>query len=189
MKAVIFDWGGVTIAEPSDMINADIMEAFDINEAEFLEAYKKTLPPFVTGEITEDVFWTRFSLAVNKPLPVDYMKLLVKSYKTEFIQEVADKIESLRGKVRIGLISNTMMPYVLYHRARNDYHMFEEVILSCEVGLAKPDKRIFQLMLDRLKLEGKDCIFIDNKEEYMSGARELGIQTILYTGPESIKDV
>jgi len=189
MKAVIFDWGGVTIREFSEDIQKDIMAAFDINETEFLDAYKKTLPPFVTGEITEDVFWTRFSLSVDKPLPVDHMKLFFNTFRTEYNQEVLDKIESLRGKARIGLISNTMMPYVLYHRARNDYHMFEEIILSCEVGLAKPDKRIFQLMLDRMGVSGPDCVFIDNKESYMSGARELGIQTIVYTGPESIKDV
>jgi putative hydrolase of the HAD superfamily len=54
------------------------------------------------------------------------------------------------------------------------------IICSHEVGLAKPDQRIFQLTCERLGLPPYETIFLDDYEPNITAAREFGMQAILF---------
>jgi putative hydrolase of the HAD superfamily len=56
---------------------------------------------------------------------------------------------------------------------------FDEVILSFEVGLRKPDPRIYQTALDRVGVAAELAVFVDDQTEYCDGAAALGIETYL----------
>jgi putative hydrolase of the HAD superfamily len=61
--------------------------------------------------------------------------------------------------------------------------------LSCDVGMVKPDKEIYELLVERLKENGvvsEETVFIDDKEENLVPARELGIETILFEDSEQM---
>ena len=64
--------------------------------------------------------------------------------------------------------------------------IFDDMIISAEVGLAKPDRRIYQLALDRLGVEAEQTIFIDDLDENIRGARELGIHGIHFQSPQTV---
>jgi putative hydrolase of the HAD superfamily len=64
--------------------------------------------------------------------------------------------------------------------------IFDDMIISAEVGLAKPDRRIYQLALDRLGVEAEQTIFIDDFDENIRGARELGIHGIHFQDPQAV---
>jgi putative hydrolase of the HAD superfamily len=51
------------------------------------------------------------------------------------------------------------------------------VILSCDVGVAKPDAGIFEAALEGLGVEPERAIFVDDVPAYLDGAAALGIQT------------
>ena len=56
--------------------------------------------------------------------------------------------------------------------------LVDELVLSCEVGAAKPDPKIYQLALDRLGVEARQAIFIDDQQRFCDGATELGIGAV-----------
>lgn len=64
------------------------------------------------------------------------------------------------------------------------FSQFDGIVLSAKERLIKPDKRIYQLLLDRYALKAEECVFIDDLEANAEGARAVGMKAIHYTGPE-----
>lgn len=58
--------------------------------------------------------------------------------------------------------------------------MTDLIIYSHEVGLAKPDPRIFVLTCERLGMEPRDIVFLDDVEPHVAAARDVGIHAILF---------
>ena len=61
------------------------------------------------------------------------------------------------------------------------------MLVSGDVGLVKPDARIYQLLLDKIGRSGPECIFIDDSERNIAGAQALGFQVILFRSPEQLR--
>jgi epoxide hydrolase-like predicted phosphatase len=57
---------------------------------------------------------------------------------------------------------------------------FKPSVISCDVGIRKPDKKIYQLILKKLKLPAKSTLFIDNQEWNIKPAKKIGMNTILF---------
>jgi putative hydrolase of the HAD superfamily len=67
---------------------------------------------------------------------------------------------------------------------------FNVSVVSCDVGLKKPDPRIYKLTLKKLGLKAEECVFIDNKMENIRAARKLGMKGILFkNNRQLIKDL
>ena len=65
--------------------------------------------------------------------------------------------------------------------------LFDATIFSCSVGLKKPDPRIYQLALDRLGMKPEDCVYVrDGSSNELSGARAVGLRTILVRDPDEV---
>jgi len=57
---------------------------------------------------------------------------------------------------------------------------FKPLIISCDVGLRKPNPKIYRLLIKKAKLKPNEILFIDNREWNMPPALKLGIRTILF---------
>jgi putative hydrolase of the HAD superfamily len=57
----------------------------------------------------------------------------------------------------------------------------DEVVLSCEVGQAKPDPRIYTAALERLAIGSGDALFIDDTPGHVAAAESLGITGYVHT--------
>ena len=57
---------------------------------------------------------------------------------------------------------------------------FNAVIVSCDVGIRKPNPKIYKLVLKKLKLPAKNTVFIDNQKWNIKPAKKLGMNTILF---------
>ena len=65
-----------------------------------------------------------------------------------------------------------------------------EVVFSFEVGYRKPEKEIFMIALEKLKLKPEECIFIDDREKFLQTPRELGFKVILFKNyTQFVKDL
>jgi putative hydrolase of the HAD superfamily len=61
--------------------------------------------------------------------------------------------------------------------------IFEDnVFISCELGLQKPDPKIFEFTFDKLVCTPEECLFVDDSPKSLSTAKEVGYHPILYTG-------
>jgi len=66
-------------------------------------------------------------------------------------------------------------------------HWFDEVVLSGQVKLIKPDPAIFHLVLSRLSRPAEECLFIDDSAANIEAASAVGIQAIQFTSPEQLR--
>ena len=65
---------------------------------------------------------------------------------------------------------------------------FDEVIVSAEIGLIKPDPRIFEYAANKIGVQIDECVFIDDKQSFVDISNELGMSGILYTGIADLKN-
>jgi len=95
--------------------------------------------------------------------------------------DTIDVLKKLKKKYKLAIISNSAGEEA--RMALEKFGMdkfFDYIILSCEVELAKPDPRIFQLILDHFDVNGEECVMIgDNLEADIIPARTLGMRGIL----------
>jgi 2-haloacid dehalogenase len=61
------------------------------------------------------------------------------------------------------------------------FDWFDEIVISGEVKLIKPDPRIFELLLNRISRRASDCVYIDDSAVNVAAAQALGFQTIHFT--------
>jgi epoxide hydrolase-like predicted phosphatase len=100
-------------------------------------------------------------------------------------EELVAFIRSLRPTYLTGVISNAW-PEVR-HWLENEWRIadaFDDIVLSAEVGMTKPDPRIFHLALDGLEATPNESVFIDDFDENVKAAREVGMHAILFRDPE-----
>jgi len=74
-------------------------------------------------------------------------------------------------------------------RVRADHPLearFDAVVISCEVGLAKPDPRIFRLCLERLGLPAAVTLFVDDRADNVEAASRVGLATLHFEGPDAL---
>lgn len=82
--------------------------------------------------------------------------------------------------IKTAVLSNSLgrEPYDPY--AGFDLHgTFDEVVLSAEHGVRKPDPAIFRLVLDRIGVPASQCLFVDDSEDNLAAAYELGLTPLL----------
>ena len=63
--------------------------------------------------------------------------------------------------------------------------LFDEVLISGELGLHKPEPPIFELACERIGLTPSDCVFVDDLRENCAGAEAVGITAVLHRGAGS----
>lgn len=96
--------------------------------------------------------------------------------------------KELKPHYKIGLLSNTSRETVSSKPFEGDaFALFDAVVLSAEVYLAKPDPDIFVLACERLDVDPSEAVFIDDSEYNLTGATAIGMQTILFEDIESFK--
>lgn len=74
-----------------------------------------------------------------------------------------------------GLTSNLYSNEVAWLRELELHESFDAVVLSCEVGLMKPDPGIYLMSAERLGLSPQECVFVDDVPSYVAGAMAVGM--------------
>lgn len=67
------------------------------------------------------------------------------------------------------------------------FDCFEDIVISGAVRIAKPDPRVFRLLLDRIGRPAETCLLIDDSETNLAVARDLGFEVIHFRSPEGLK--
>lgn len=103
--------------------------------------------------------------------------------------ETKATLKSLRAKgKRLGLISNADVMEVAAWNKSPLADSFDAVILSCLVGVVKPEREIYYICLERLGVQPSEALYIgDGGSSELQGARAVGMTTVMMVG--IIKDV
>jgi epoxide hydrolase-like predicted phosphatase len=102
--------------------------------------------------------------------------------------ELVDYIRSLQSRYRTGIISNAWddVREMIVNRWKIA-DAFDQVILSAEVKICKPDPRIFQLALQRLEVAPEEAVFIDDFPRNIEGAQAVGMHAIRFLSTEQVR--
>lgn len=106
-------------------------------------------------------------------------------------QKLLDFAQSLRPKYKIGLLSNINAASVnqFFTKAEREEY-FDTAVLSGEVGLAKPNPLIFELVAKNLGILPQECLMVDDSPAHCSGAIEAGMRAIVFESTDdAIKKV
>jgi putative hydrolase of the HAD superfamily len=88
-------------------------------------------------------------------------------------------IKKLHPTYKVGLLSNAWDDLRQTMHTRWDIDgLFDELIISAEVGIVKPDPRIFHLALERLSVQPAESVFIDDILTNVEAARQEGLVAI-----------
>jgi HAD superfamily hydrolase (TIGR01509 family) len=95
--------------------------------------------------------------------------------------------KALKPKYKIGVLSNSGDDYLSQMLDPEDVKLFDDVILSYQYGMIKPQAEIFELAAGRLGVQPTECVFIDDSPSHCEGARRAGMKTIFYEDFPSFK--
>ncbi len=140
-----------------------------------------------TGEISEVDLLKNVGLHWRlNPWLVKYLRKRSFSWK-RFNRPMADFIRSLRPRYLTAILSNAGdLDRQVFNEAYGIEALVDKVIISAEVGLAKPDPRIFWLALDQLDLQPAETIFVDDLAVNVEAANQLGIRAIQFHSNEQV---
>lgn len=102
-------------------------------------------------------------------------------------EELVASIAGLRPAVKTGMITNAWKS--IRPRIEEEWRLapaFDDIVVSAEVGLAKPHPAIYRLALERLGVDVPETIFIDDFEENVAAARALGIHAIRFRDRDQV---
>lgn len=186
IKALLFDYGGV-IADDSEGKN--LYKKLAVNLAISPKVAWEMLHPlwreFSRGRITEAEVWSKLEQQYGKSIPVTKRAIWNSWDKMPCFQDMLGFVAELQNDGYItGIISTTITDTAEDIRAHGGYDLFSPIILSCDVGFAKPDPEIYDIAMERLSgILPEQVIFLDDREMCLAPARALGIQTVLVENP------
>ena len=98
-------------------------------------------------------------------------------------------IKQLKPAYKLGLVSNIGTNWVReYFLTVSEQALFDTFVFSFEVGLVKPDERIYRLVSDRLGVPPEACVMIDDVECNCRGAEAIGMQAIVYQNVSQMRE-
>jgi putative hydrolase of the HAD superfamily len=130
------------------------------------------------GTLTEEEFEPRFAAVIGVNEPAGLIDRLFGGMRADHAMTNAVRAAKDAG-VHTGLVSNS------WGKGRYDRSqfpvLFDGVVISAEVGVRKPDPRIYELGAKAIGLEPAACVFVDDLPGNLKPARELGMATVHHT--------
>lgn len=183
IRAVIFDFGSVLVQMGDEEPRAALAGQLGVP----LEALNRlvfesdTAIRAMVGELTIEQHWQAVGAALG--VSRDEMPgILAQFWSADQINhELLAVIRSLRQTYKVGLLSNAWddLRQVLQTRLPIG-HLFDDLVISAEVGMGKPDPRIYHLAVERLGVRPEQAVFIDDVLANVEAARQVGLKAIHY---------
>jgi len=181
IRCVISDLGRVIIHFDNTIYFEKMADFSPYSKEEIAELASTRSSPrraFDKGEITPEEFYSQVTTELEAKIDYDNFYSI---YNDVFSlnPEVLDVMKRLKKNYRLLLLSNTdVVRFGFIKKKFPEIMIFNEYILSYEVGTMKPNPRIYEDALKKAGVEAKECIFIDDIEENIDVAQKLGIDIV-----------
>lgn len=170
---VLIDWSNVfkTASDKFNLTVNDIDTTFEENNEEITK-----------GLMNPKEFWERCieKYNISDAESYDFLNSWVSDYRP--ISQTHELINRLKTNYKIGLLSNIykgMLPLLLEKKLIPNID-YQSIIFSCDVGLRKPEAGIYELAQMKAQTEAKNILLVDDRNDYVEGAKKLNWNTFLF---------
>lgn len=190
IRAVFFDFGGVIMRTEYQAPRQHLAERFhmDYDDIDKVVFGSESARRASIGEITEESHWAEVLKRLKLPLTEK------QSFSTQFFggdvidRKLVEYLRSLRGNVSTGLISNAWSGLRDFITKENIIDIFDTVTISAEVGVVKPEAKIYQLALEQAGVKAGEAVFVDDMKANIEACEKVGMKGILFRDPEETMD-
>lgn len=187
IRAVMFDFGGVLYRTPKPQHMRRLLRFFGVRDpgpiamvtASPLES--PLVMDLMTGRLAEQELWSRLAhdLGIWPALLVFLRKSGYASRRLN--RELSAYLSGLRPRYRTAILTNAGSDFrATFGRAYALECFVDQLIISAEEGLAKPDTRLYYRALERLGVTAEETVFVDDIPENVSAAQKAGMQAFLH---------
>lgn len=192
IRAVAFDYGGVlayfidkeSIKAMADLVGVDYTP-FHTNMWKFRQELD-------SGEYDNTQYWSRVLAGCNAEVPrASLVETLVEMDLKGFSKMNTNMlawVETLKKQGFITLIiSNMAEPtYQSLVAPQPCMQYFDAAIISCIIGINKPDQRIFKHAIEHVRLDAAEILFLDDLPHNVTGAQEAGLHSLVFSNTDQL---
>lgn len=188
-RAVVFDLWQTLVPWPAESARAlygQMADAVGAPREQFEEVWLSGRAGRDTGPIGDSVRWVFDQLGLDAdPQVIIGMR---RTWTRESLVPRPDAIptlEALRARGhRLGLITVCSTDVAELWESTAFAGLFDATVFSCEVGISKPDPRIYEICCERLDVRPDECLFVgDGANDELPGAERVGMTAVQLRAP------
>jgi HAD superfamily hydrolase (TIGR01509 family) len=190
IHAVLFDADGVLYYRNNkdEEIDAFIrrygLKSVDNIDPELVQLRHKAFIGQITFEQYRTVVLNKYGITDPELVSQGIRKILDEKNEIHFFKNSVETLKTLKNRnIYLGIVTDTAQPLrVKINKLERGGigHLWDSIIPSSEVGVQKPDPRIYQLALKQLGLTSAQAIFVGHKSSELEGARNVGMHTVAF---------
>jgi putative hydrolase of the HAD superfamily len=191
-RAIVLDYGAVICRLPSPAEWSEFAAEAGMTVDDFIRAYARSRERYDRGLVRADAYWTEF----GRPFGISYdapaRRRLAEVDIRVWSHIDDDLVAFVRTLRRSGLITgilSNMQPDLLDTLRRGATWMdaFDVHVFSCEVGFVKPERQVYDHLIDRLGVEPSRVLFLDDVADNVAGAKAAGLQSAVFTSLDDLR--
>jgi HAD superfamily hydrolase (TIGR01509 family) len=185
---ILFDLGNVLMKVEYSAFLHTLGLDHAMSDAELYHLLEEESQAFEMGKATAEDFLSVVNAKLGRSYTFDQFREAWLSILPSVIPGSVDLIDRLAPEYRLMLLSNTNELHL-----RRSVEMlpalkrFERLFVSYEIGLIKPNRGIYQYVLDHVDVPAQRILFIDDLGKNIQAAREVGMHGIVFHGIESAR--
>lgn len=189
-QAIVFDFGGVLTTEPNrEAVVNFLCTSLNLSAQEFERVNQQKRQMVKEGK-TDQEFWLQYAKERKIALPKNWIQDFNKVMKNAIgiNSKMYDLVYQLKQRgISVALLSNIDDRLAKLIRSFGLYEPFDPCLLSCEIGLEKPDPKIYEMLLQEMGLPAKEIVFIDDKLENIEAAKQVGFDAVLFISQDQLQ--
>jgi epoxide hydrolase-like predicted phosphatase len=193
IRAVVFDIGGVLEITPDLGVTGLWESRLGLGSGELNTRMYDVWRGGSIGTISEhDVYQAVTErLGLDERQLAEFMAGIWREYLGTANTELIEYARRLRPRYRTGILSNSFVGAREREQAAYGFEdLVDEIVYSHECGMSKPDPGIYALACERLGVEPAQMVFLDDYEPCVEGARQAGIDAVLYQdNTQAVSDI
>ncbi len=189
-SCIIFDLGGVLVNWHNSWLIDELCQRFRLSKKNLTEEFENNIVSLSTGKINEIEFWH----LIGRKIDSYHLENLKDSLYDDIFRRlisINDSVYLLTKKLKekgmtLGILSNTEQVTFSIVNEIMPLNHFEYKFLSYKIGYAKPDKRIYQHVVENLPFNKEKLLFIDDLYSNVESAKTLGIDSFQFLSVENL---
>jgi HAD superfamily hydrolase (TIGR01509 family) len=188
VSVLAFDLGGVLFSDGTKEFLGYLHRTFGVDVARAGELLNGALgSSYREGRLTRNEFWSAFRRAL--PLSAAEDELEARWVDGYHLNEgTRDVIQELAQRYDVYYLSDNVAERVEAAERRYRFlRLFKGGVFSHDVGVRKPHRRIYELLLERVQVDPGQVLFVDDKDWALAPAVQLGMKTVLFRDSEQLR--